>query len=115
MDEGDHSRCSVELLPCPEHRGQQLQALTAANTSDLPRDESISQDNMFRDKDGNHIVGFCLWCNSDFYTLDEVWEHNANGMKACPVFQESKDEHCMPPVLQVAFENAGLLNDEKAD
>ena len=70
---------------------------------------------MFKDQDGNPIVGFCLWCDKNFYTTDEVEAHNADGMPNCPAFQELKDEHCMPPVLQVMFEQAGLLDDEGAD
>jgi hypothetical protein len=41
----------------------------------------------FKDKDGKPTIGFCLWCNQDFYTEDEMWEHTADGMKACPEFQ----------------------------
>ena len=41
----------------------------------------------FRDKDGNATVGFCLWCNKDFYSMEEVWEHNDNDMEACPEVQ----------------------------
>jgi hypothetical protein len=25
---------------------------------------------MFKDPDGNPIIGFCLWCGCDFYTMD---------------------------------------------
>jgi hypothetical protein len=67
---------------------------------------------MFTDKDGNHIVGFCLWCNKDFYDRDEVEAHNADDMANCPAFQELKDEHCMPPVLQAMFEATEKSSDE---
>ena len=30
------------------------------------------------------IVGFCLWCDKDFYSMEEVEAHNADNMKACP-------------------------------
>lgn len=30
MEEGDHSECPIELLACPEHRGEQLKATCAA-------------------------------------------------------------------------------------
>jgi len=39
--------------------------------------------------------------------------HNADGMKACPVHEALKDEHCMPPVLQIMLEQAGLLKEEE--
>jgi hypothetical protein len=70
---------------------------------------------MFTDKDGNHIVGFCLWCDKDFYSMADVEDHNANDMANCLVSQELKDEHCMPPVLLVMLEEAGLLDDEGTD
>jgi hypothetical protein len=51
---------------------------------------------MFRDKNGNRTVGFCLWCNQDFYSMGEFEAHNANNMRECPVHEELKGEHCMP-------------------
>jgi hypothetical protein len=60
---------------------------------------------MFTDKDGHRTVGFCVWCDSDFYSLAEVKAHNAKNMKACPIFQKLKPYNCMPPVLQVMLES----------
>ena len=74
--------------------------------------QSDDDNGMFRDANGNHIVGFCLWCDKDFYTEDEVEAHNADGMAACRVFQKLKDEKCMPPVLRKMFDDAGLSDDE---
>jgi hypothetical protein len=108
MDQGDHSQCPVELLPCLGHSDEQMRIM-GYEPGHMMEQQSDDECLMFRDKDGNHIVGFCLWCNRDFYTPEEVWEHNANGMMKCSVFQELKDETGMPPVLQVIFENAGLL------
>jgi len=31
------------------------------------------------------------------------------------VFQELKGEHCVPPVLQAMFEQAGFLDDDGTD
>ena len=45
----------------------------------------------FRDSNGNPTVGFCLWCDKDFYSVEEVWEHNENDMRACPEFQRFLD------------------------
>ena len=47
--------------------------------------------------------------------MADVEDHNANDMANCPVSQELKDEHCMPSVLQVMREQAGLLDDEETD
>lgn len=100
MEQGDHSECSVELLSCPEHRGEQMRAMGYAPGQIIspPADEP-KESSMFEDEEGNPIVGFCLWCNKDFYSMGEVEEHNANDMTNCPAFQELKDQQGMPPVL----------------
>ena len=113
MEQGQHSECSIELLSCPEHRADHMRAMGyEPGYTEEPRTSESEPSQMFTDKDGNHIVGFCLWCDKDFYSMAEVEDHNANDMANCPVSQELKDEHCMPPVLQVMPEEAGLLDDE---
>jgi hypothetical protein len=112
MEEGDHSECSIELLSCPEHRADQMRAMgyePGYTKESLPQDSEESS--MFKDNDGNPIVGFCLWCNQNFYSMEEVEAHNAENSKACPVFQELKDKNCGPPVLCQMLEDAGLLSD----
>jgi len=107
LEFGDHSHDMVELLACPEHR-------RVDEASTAPRQaEPGAERGVLRDKDGNRIVGFCLWCDKDFYSMEEVEAHNADGMKACPVHEELKDEHCMPPVLQIMLEQAGLLKEDE--
>jgi hypothetical protein len=109
MDEGDHSECSVELLACPEHRDEQMLAMGyEPGYSEEPDAEPSS---MFKDEDGNPIVGFCLWCDMNFKTMEEHEAHTADAMANCPVFQELKDENCGPPVLYNMFQQAGLLDD----
>ena len=56
----------------------------------------------WRDKDGQPIVGFCLSCNTDFYSMEDVWAHNANGTAACEAFQQFQNEQSAPPALKVA-------------
>jgi hypothetical protein len=34
MDDGDHSECPVELIPCPEHCEQQLRQMSEFSTSE---------------------------------------------------------------------------------
>src|SRR5260370_5673008 len=75
MEAGDHSDCPVELLTCPEHRGEQLQKMSIRSSSDLPSGEGATESSMFNDKDGKPSVGFCLWCNKDFYSMNEVESH----------------------------------------
>ena len=91
MEDGDHSMCSIELLACPEHREEQLREMDIFCSKDLPHGEEALESTMFIDRDGKPIVGFCLWCDKDFYSMSEVEEHNADNSKACPVFQQFKD------------------------
>ena len=60
------------------------------------------------DKDGKPIVGFCIWCNIDFYTMDEVWAHNADNSAACPEFQKFIKERATSPSMP---EDAEPLDD----
>lgn len=112
MEFGDHSRDYVELLACPEHR-------KADETSTAARQaEPGAERGVLRDKDGNRIVGFCLWCDKDFYSMEEVEAHNADNMKACPVHEELTNRPggypYMPPVLQDMLEQARLLKEDEA-
>jgi hypothetical protein len=90
MDDGDHSECPIELLACPEHREEQLAAVGVFAASDPSVGKGPAQSDMFKDTHGNPIVGFCLWCDQNFYSIEEVETHNKNGMAACPEFQEFK-------------------------
>ena len=116
MEEGDHSACSIELIACPEHSADQMLAMGYApgQAVEVPNGEP-EESSMFRDADGNRTIGFCLWCNKDFYSMDEVQAHNADDMAACEAFQELKGQQGMPPVLQAMFEHAGLLPEEEPD
>jgi len=105
MEDGDHSECSIELLACPEHMSKQLRQMPTIGANNCPVDEVETQSTMFTDKDGNPTIGFCLWCNKDFYSREEVEAHNADDMNACEVFQELKDEDCGPPVLRRMLED----------
>lgn len=93
MDNGDHSECSIELLACPEHCEEQIRQMRESSTSDAPHSERGIEVSMFVDRDGKPIVGFCLWCNKDFYSMSEVEAHNADDSKVCPVFQQFKDRN----------------------
>jgi hypothetical protein len=66
-----------------------------------------------QDEDGNDVVGFCLWCGSEFYTEQEVEGHEADDMKACRVFQELKAQKCIPPVLSEMFRRSGLVDEKE--
>jgi hypothetical protein len=104
MDEGDHSSCPVELLACPEHRDEQQWKMKEAASTVGQDALDIDQDaatNGWQDKDGNPIVGFCLWCDVDFYTMEQASAHNADHSAACPAFQKFIKEQstsASPPV-----------------
>lgn len=91
MKEGDHSRCPVELLACPEHREKQLQQMGISDLSNLHA-SARARSGMFCDQNGRPIVGFCLWCDKSFYSFDEADAHNAGDGKGCTVLQRVKDE-----------------------
>jgi hypothetical protein len=46
----------------------------------------------FTDKTDRAPAGFCLWCDQDFYTSDEISVHNGDGAEACPIFKEFLNE-----------------------
>lgn len=107
MDEGDHSSCPVELLACPVHRDEQQKKMEEPASTLCQDALDIDQDaatNEWRDKDGNPIVGFCLWCNLDFYTMEEAQSHEANNSAACPAFQEFINEQSRSSALLVDAE-----------
>jgi hypothetical protein len=109
LEFGDHSHDYVELLACPEHRKVD-EAITSPHQAEPGAERGV-----FRDKDGKQIVGFCLWCDKDFYSMEEVEAHNADNMKACPVHEELINRPggypYMPPILQIMLERAGLLEE----
>jgi hypothetical protein len=92
MEEGDHSKCPIELLACPEHRAEQVRKMTEFGACDSICSEVGAERIGLKDKSGNAVVGFCLWCDKDFYAMEEVWEHNGNGINACPEFQKYLSE-----------------------
>jgi hypothetical protein len=113
---GDHSECSIELIACPAHRDEQMQAIGyKPGEAVAPSNVEPEESSMFRDAEGNKTIGFCLWCNRDFYSMNEVEAHNANDMAACEAFQELKGHQGMPPVLQAMSEEAGILPNEDPD
>ena len=114
MEKFDYSNCMVELLACPKHMDEQLRRMGyEPGTGNMPgRNEGAAGENFFKDSAGNRTVGFCLWCNKDFYSHAEANAHHANDSAVCPAVQELKDQHCMPPVLQMMFEDAGIFDED---
>jgi len=92
MAEGDHSACPVELLACPEHREEQLREMAAPETGSSKESSLPNEGMLFQDRNGVPIVGFCLWCNKDFYSMDEAHEHNTDEGGGCPVLHDLPDD-----------------------
>jgi hypothetical protein len=46
----------------------------------------------FIDKAGSATVGFCLWCNKNFYTSEEISAHNGDDSEGCPEFSKFLNE-----------------------
>ena len=88
MEDGDHSKCSIELLACPAHRDDQMRAMgyEHGQVPALQPSADTEESSMFEDEAGNHIVGFCLWCDKNFYSMEEHEAHTADEMAACPAF-----------------------------
>jgi hypothetical protein len=88
MGDGDHSGCPVELLACPEHPDEQIEQVGVSDRRDLR--PSVEAEGLFRDRNATPIVGFCLWCGNDFYSIEEADAHQAGDGKGCPVFKRLK-------------------------
>jgi hypothetical protein len=98
MEEGDHSPCPVELLACPEHRDEQQRKINEV-AGTLDDSDTDADPEAWTDKSGNGIVGFCLWCNREFYTIDEVWEHSDDDSAAREPFQQFKAAQSASPSM----------------
>jgi hypothetical protein len=93
MEDGDHSECPIELLACPEHRDEQLRQMSPVGTYDLAPGQGDAESTMFKVNDDKTTVGFCLWCDKNFYSIVEMDAHNANDSAACAVFQELRERY----------------------
>ena len=92
LADGDHNECPIELLACPEHCEQQLRGMRTIATSD-PRGIGVGGGrSSSKDSDGYPVVGFCLWCNMDFHSMEKAKAHHAHDSKACVAFREWKDK-----------------------
>lgn len=91
MEDGDHSECTVELLACPEHCDEQLRTMGhEPGTSNMPQMPSEDERKPWRGKNGEPIIGFCLWCDKDYHTYEEFRAHFENDSAECAPYQEYK-------------------------
>jgi hypothetical protein len=124
MNEGDHSACSVELLSCPDHRADQMKTMGYDPSYTIEPSPETERSSMFIDSEGNPTVGFCAWCLKNFYSIEEVHQHNDNDMIECAEFQRLKDRVrmntpegriCIPPALQALFDEEGTAEGENQE
>ena len=76
MEGNDHSDCPVELRPCPEHKAETEQQMTAIESTAVEIDftglcEKREQPRLHcqcgcADADPGTVVGWCLWCNHGY-------------------------------------------------
>ncbi len=110
MELGNHARCQIEFLDCPEHLHEWLRAFGhEPDNSPMPQPMEYAQSNVFTNGEGNFVIGFCLWCHQDFHSFKEAEEHNFDGSRECPLFPEVSREQSVPPVLQIMLEGSRLL------
>ncbi len=110
MDNGDHNACPIELLSCPEHRADQLRAM--GYEPDHVFEQQDQDTRTKRDAQGNPIVGFCAWCERDFYSLEDHFEHWGDPIK-CPVYNEYIEKHPSPRDSEESAGDADLLEHEE--
>ena len=100
MTTGDHSLCPIELLACPEHPDDQVHS--------LPCGEQICNDYINsaggrgaerNDAEAKPIIGFCLWCNLDFYSMEDMTAHHARGSESCEAIQQYQQNSNSPILL----------------
>jgi hypothetical protein len=58
----------------------------------MPQAPSEEAGHQWHDQDGTPIVGFCLWCDKNYYTYAEFEAHNANDSAECAPYQAYKEE-----------------------
>jgi len=76
MEGNDHSDCPVELRPCPEHKDETEQQMTAIESTAVEIDftslcEKREQPRLHcqcgcADADPSKVVGWCLWCGHGY-------------------------------------------------
>jgi hypothetical protein len=84
LEDGDHSECPIELLACSEHRDEQRD-MGIFGSHDLLPSEGEPESGIFDDQ-GKPIVGFCLLCGKNYYSIKEMEAHHGTGSEACPAY-----------------------------
>lgn len=96
MEDGDHSRCRIELRACPEHAGEQARAIAEAMSSETDP-ESIQK---WRQRlsacphcecgcaevELSNVAGWCLHCDHVYvsYSSEIEARHFANDCPGAP-------------------------------
>jgi hypothetical protein len=87
MEQGDHSECPVELRPCPEHKDETEQEMTAIESTAVEIDfTSLCEKREHprlqcqcgcADADPDKVVGWCLWCGHGYVEYNpEIEDHH---------------------------------------
>ncbi len=104
LDVADHSACSVERLPCPEHRREHLIACGYDPDNLLDPSSPLSILALFSDEEGYPIIGWCRWCLSSFRSARAFQEHQEDLMDKCSAFSKMKNDPTVREFLETLDE-----------
>ncbi len=102
-DEGDHSRCPIELRPCPEHLHQTSAEGDAGGVPiTMPPDADEKAERAFSQLETYEAA--CFWCGHgyDEYNAKTEGEHFAHN---CPDAPEELREHAKTRLLLCDYES----------
>jgi hypothetical protein len=102
-DQGDHSRCPIELRPCPEHLHQTSAEADAGGVPiSLPLDADEKAERAFAQLQTYEAA--CFWCGHgyDEYNAKAEDEHFAYN---CPDAPEELREHAKKRLLLGDYDN----------
>ena len=112
--EEDHSKCSVERLPCPEHRCEFLTA-KGFDPDHLPDPDSIlTVLSLFTDNARFPIAGWCVWCLTEFRSFKELEDHKADLWEFCSAFENLRNDKRVVEFLE-SLDDWDFLDGEPED
>jgi hypothetical protein len=91
IDDGDHTRCSVEHLPCSEHRREHLIECGYDPDNLLDPGSPLSILALFSDEEGYPIFGWCRWCLDSFKSARSFREHQDDLLDNCSALAELRN------------------------
>jgi len=109
MNGNDHSDCSIELRPCPEHKAEWEQGLGEARSGE--KQTEIEQDAAPRphsecgcrsDIDPGKVVGWCLHCDHVYANYTPELQDRKSGKVSAPLKNTVELRECASGVTREA-------------